>query len=104
MRANSVWAKNPDDTGSAALASGGPWKAVWERAATFWKSVKIRRRTHSLHLEETLALGERRMLAIVEWKGEKLLLGVTPQQITLLELRETAQPKAAGLHDEVHEQ
>jgi flagellar biogenesis protein FliO len=66
--------------------------------------VKILRKTHTLHLKETLALGERRMLAIVEWKGEKLLLGVTPQQIVLLEPRRNAQANANGLHGEERHQ
>lgn len=99
-----MWATGHENGDAQALATGGPWKAVWERAVSLWKSVKIRRKTHALHLEETLALGERRMLAIVEWKGEKLLLGVTPQQITLLEPRGNVQTNAGCLGDEVHQQ
>jgi flagellar biogenesis protein FliO len=99
-----VWATGQANGDAGVRATGGPWKAVWERAALLWKSVKIRRKTHALRLEETLALGDRRMLAIVEWKGEKLLLGVTTQQITLLEQRENARSKATGLPDEVRQQ
>jgi flagellar biogenesis protein FliO len=99
-----VWTTERENSGAQVLTEGRPWKAVWERAAAFWKRVKVRRKTQALHLEETLALGERRMLAIVEWKGEKLLLGVTPQQITLLEPREKAQSTEGGLHDEARHQ
>jgi Flagellar biosynthesis protein, FliO len=94
-----VWTTERENIGAQVMTARRTWKAVWERAVSFWKSVKIGRKTHALHLEETLALGERRMLAIVEWKGEKLLLGVTPQQITLLEPRGNAQTTEGGLQD-----
>jgi flagellar biogenesis protein FliO len=48
----------------------------------------VRPKVRALRVEETLALGDRRLLAIVEWNEEELLIGVTPQQITLLESRE----------------
>jgi flagellar biogenesis protein FliO len=99
-----VWTAEQKNSGALVMTAGRPWKAAWERVAAFWKSVKVRRKTHTLHLEETLSLGERRMLAIVEWKGEKLLLGVTPQQITLLEPRGEAQSTEGGLHDEARHQ
>ncbi len=38
-----------------------------------------------LRLRETLPLGERRFLAIVEFHGKELLLGGTANSITLLE-------------------
>ena len=101
MRDTNVWTADQVNAAERARASGFSWRALWGSAASLWKSVKIRRKTHALHLEETLALGERRMLAIVEWKGEKLLLGVTPQQITLLEPRGTSQTNTNGPHDEV---
>lgn len=99
-----VWTAEQENRDARAGASSLSWRAVWETAASLWKNVKIRRKAHGLHLEETLALGERRMLAIVEWKGEKLLLGVTPQQITLLEPRRTAQADANRLHEEAFPQ
>jgi len=57
-------------------------------------SVKIRRNVRTLRVAETLSLGDRRMLVVVEWSGEKLLLGVTPQQINLLDARQL--PAAAA--------
>jgi hypothetical protein len=104
MRETNVWTAEKENAGVRAGASGFSWGAVWESAASLWKSVKIRRKAHALHLEETLALGERRMLAIVEWKGEKLLLGVTPQQITLLERRGNEQADVNELQDEAFHQ
>ena len=104
MRETTVWIAEQENADARAGSPGFSWRAVWETAGSLWKSVKIRRKAHALHLEETLALGERRMLAIVEWKGEKLLLGVTPQQISLLEPRRAAQTDANGLHDKAFPQ
>ncbi len=39
----------------------------------------------SIHLKENLPLGTHRSLYVVEWEGERLLLGVTPQQINMLD-------------------
>jgi hypothetical protein len=96
-----VWETGRENAGAPIGTASFWWKSVWETAVSLWQNVKIRRKTHALRLEETLALGERRMLAIVEWKGEKLLLGVTPQQITLLEPRGNAPGNLSGSHDEV---
>ena len=75
MRETNVWTAEQENADVPAGTPGFSWGTVWESAASLWTSVKIRRKVHALHLEEMLALGERRMLAIVEWKGEKLLLG-----------------------------
>ena len=50
--------------------------------------IKINRKIHSLRLQETLVFGDRRFLAVVEWQDKKLLVGVTPQSITLLDSNE----------------
>ena len=85
MREKNVWMAERENAGAAAEAPGKTWGRFVETLAGYWRQVRIRRKPHTLRLEETLALGEKRLLAIVEWKGEKLLLGVTPQRITLLE-------------------
>jgi len=58
----------------------------------FWSTLKgllgkvcIHRRLRALRIEETLPLGEKRFLALVRWNDETLLVGVTPQNITLLQ-------------------
>ena len=53
----------------------------------FWKllcSVKVRRHKRALELCETLPLGEKRLLAIVECDGHRLLVGATADSISLL--------------------
>ena len=49
------------------------------------RQIHIRRKLHTLHLQETLPLGDKRFLAVIEWKNEQLLIGVTAHAITLLE-------------------
>lgn len=39
---------------------------------------------HSVIIKEKVSLGSNRMLYVVDWEGDRLLLGVTPQQISLL--------------------
>jgi len=42
------------------------------------------RRERRLHLCETVSLGERRMVALIQFDSQPLLVGVTPNSITLL--------------------
>lgn len=90
-----MWEKEQAMAVAAPWTPGKPLRRLWETIAACLSRVRITRKSHALRLEETLALGERRMLAIVEWKGEKLLIGVTPQQITLLEPRNFPQAVAS---------
>ncbi len=39
----------------------------------------------SMQLKESLSIGSHRALYVVEWEGERLLLGVTAHQIHLLD-------------------
>jgi len=62
-----------------------------DRVAQFfekvWKlvcKVKVRRRKHVLQLCETLSLGEKRMLAIIQCEEHRLLIGATGDSISLL--------------------
>jgi len=63
----------------------GLFQFVFEAIGKGLRQIHVRRKLRTLHLEETLALGDKRFLAVVEWKGERLLIGVTPHTITLLE-------------------
>lgn len=65
------------------------WKSVWNFCEAVQK-IRIQKRPRALRVEESLALGERRFLTVVDWNGERLLLGVTPHHIALLERREVA--------------
>ncbi|NLM26079.1 MAG: flagellar biosynthetic protein FliO [Firmicutes bacterium] len=39
---------------------------------------------HSVVIKERVVLGSNKMLYVVDWEGERLLLGVTSQQINVL--------------------
>lgn len=45
---------------------------------------RVRPRTRRLKLVETLALGDRRFVAILSVNGRELLVGATPQSVALL--------------------
>jgi flagellar biosynthesis protein FliO len=52
----------------------GHWKAPWA----------ARRRVGRLRLVDSLGLGERRSVAVLEVEGRRFLVGTTPQAVTLL--------------------
>lgn len=54
--------------------------------ATRWYGKKQIGGTQELQVKEALPLGTNRALYIVEWEEKRLLLGVTNQSITLLEI------------------
>jgi flagellar biogenesis protein FliO len=60
----------------------------------FFGKIAIKRKIRTLRLQETLAFGDRRFLAVVEWENKTLLVGVTPQSITLLD--KTPEPPVVG--------
>ncbi len=48
-------------------------------------SVRVRRGERSLRICETLPLGEKRLLAVVQFEGRRFLIGATNQSICLLD-------------------
>jgi flagellar biogenesis protein FliO len=61
-----------------------------------FSSVKFTRRERLLHLRETLPLGEKRLLAVVEFQSQRFLIGVTGQSIQLLQQLDSAAPQPAS--------
>lgn len=59
--------------------------------STRWYGKKQYGGGKELKVKEALALGANRALYIVEWENVHLLLGVTNQNITLLEIRNSQQ-------------
>ena len=49
------------------------------------RNIRIARRQRSLHLCETLQLGERRQLLLIEWESRRYLIGATQQGLTVLD-------------------
>jgi flagellar biogenesis protein FliO len=53
-----------------------------------WQASWAKRRTGRLRLVDSLGLGERRSVAVLEVEGRRFLIGATPHAVTLLgELR-----------------
>ncbi len=65
--------------------AAGFFRPILEAVARGIRQIHVRRKIHNLRLQETLALGDKRFLAVIEWNNEKLLIGVTAHTITLLE-------------------
>jgi len=65
--------------------ASGFFRPVLDVLARGLRQIHVRRKIHNLRLQETLPLGDKRFLAVVEWRNEKLLIGVTAHTITLLE-------------------
>jgi flagellar biogenesis protein FliO len=72
-------------TGELQGVAQGLLRPVLQAIGRGLRQIHVRRKLRTLHLQETLALGDKRFLAVVEWKNEQLLIGVTPHSITLLE-------------------
>jgi flagellar biogenesis protein FliO len=60
-------------------------RQIFETVTRLLRRVKIRRKEHSVRLCETLPLGERRVLAVVQWEGERYLLAATQTTISVLD-------------------
>lgn len=71
-------------------ASSGWTGRLWRAVERVWRS----RPPRQLHLRETLALGERRFLAVVEVEGKRFLIGSSGQGLALL--TELSRAKEAG--------
>jgi flagellar biogenesis protein FliO len=75
-----------------AVASTTPPRfARWiDAIRAFLQSFRIRRRVRSLQICETLPLGEKRFLAVVQFEGRRFLIGATNQSISLLDKLDSA--------------
>jgi flagellar biogenesis protein FliO len=60
-------------------------RAVWE-----WIAQKSRKAPHRLRLAESLSLGERRFVAVIQFERSRFLLGGTPSSLVLLTRLEDA--------------
>jgi flagellar biogenesis protein FliO len=58
---------------------------LWAIVQNVAKTVKMRRRERSLRVCETLSLGERRFLIVVQFEQRRFLIGATSQSISLLQ-------------------
>jgi flagellar biogenesis protein FliO len=77
-----------------------PWRAVGRRLIALGKStLKIGRTPRRLRLCESLPLGERRFVAVVEFENMRFLLGGTANALVLLSRLE-GRTEEAGISEE----
>jgi flagellar biogenesis protein FliO len=77
------------------LAFGRLWAIVQSVART----VKVCRRERSLRVCETLSLGERRFLMVVQFERRRFLIGATNQSISLLQRLDDCGASSPGPED-----
>jgi flagellar biogenesis protein FliO len=74
--------------GTSAQNSAAPSESLgaslWARISTSFLKIRVNRR-RTLRLSETLSLGEKRIVAVVEFDNQRFLIGATQQNITLLQ-------------------
>lgn len=83
------------DTAKPAVCAPRPSlvRTAFDLARKWFPSAESRQ----LRLKETLPLGERRSLAVVEWQGEQLLIGLGGGTVSLLTKRPgVPRPGVAG--------
>lgn len=71
--------------------------ALWSRLLIVFKSVRMERRERRLRLCESLPLGEKRSVAVVEFEDQRFLLAVTSENISLLQ---SLGPAKSGINTE----
>jgi len=58
----------------------GWWKRLWDSLP----ALRIRRTPHQLRLCESLSLGEKRLVAVIQYQGQRFLVGAGAQSVQLL--------------------
>ena len=74
---------------------------LWTLILDTARAVKIRRRERSLRVCETLSLGERRFLMVVQFEEQRFLIGTTSQSISLLQRMDECAASSPGPEDSV---
>jgi len=58
--------------------------AVWEWAARWFSAIRVRRAPRQLRVAESVSLGEKRIVAVIEYQGQKFLVGGGSASVNLL--------------------
>jgi flagellar biogenesis protein FliO len=73
-----------ESSNPVASMTGSVVASLWARITASFSKIRVSRR-RALRLCETLSLGEKRLLAVVEFDNQRFLLAATQQNITLLQ-------------------
>lgn len=68
---------------------------LWKKLRVAWQRAWVQRKTGRLRLADSLALGDRRSVGILEVEGRRFLIGTTAHAVTLLAELARAQSEAA---------
>lgn len=60
------------------------WPRWWRRLRQALPAVRVRRAPRRLRLCESVALGEKRIVAVVQYEGQKFLIGGSAHSVNLL--------------------
>ena len=77
-----VFARSPDEAPQQSKTAGSKMVAFLSRICSM---ASVHRHDRRLRLCETLSLGEKRFIAVIEYDRKKFLLAGTPQNISLLQ-------------------
>jgi flagellar biogenesis protein FliO len=80
-------------SGSTSTAPPAWFTSLVQAFRALLRSARVRRRERSLRLCETLALGEKRFLAVIEFEERRFLIGATNQSISLIDRLDSTPPK-----------
>ena len=69
---------------NAAISWQLTFVSLWQRLQGVFPKISVNRR-RTLRLCESLSLGEKRIVAIIECEDQRYLLGATPQSVSLLQ-------------------
>ena len=72
--------------------AASPLAALFAWLRTVFPTVRVQRRQRRLRLCESLPLGEKRSVAVVEFEEQRFLLALTSANISLLQSLGPAQP------------
>jgi flagellar biogenesis protein FliO len=64
---------------------GSLMRTIWTQLRSAWQGVRIQRRQRRLRLSESVSLGEKRLIALVEFEGQRFLVAATSERISLLQ-------------------
>jgi flagellar biogenesis protein FliO len=70
-----------------------PLGTLWARLRSALGTVSFQRRPRRLRLCESLSLGEKRLVAVVEYEGQRFLLGATAESVSLLQALGAVRPE-----------
>jgi flagellar biogenesis protein FliO len=69
-----------------------PLSSLWARLQSSWSSIRVQRRSRRLQLCESLSLGEKRLIAVVQFEEQRFLVAATSENITLLQTLGASRP------------